>query len=58
MFNVITDADSVYLRDGDQEIVMWTLDEWREDPKVVLSITAAIRLGYEQGPDAVRAALA
>lgn len=57
VFNVVTDEDSIYLRDGETELVMWTEREWREDPGLPLSIANAIRIGYEQGPGAVRNAL-
>jgi hypothetical protein len=48
------DVDVVLMDDG-QEIVMWTSDEWKEDPSLVSVIANAIRIGYEQGPDAIRA---
>lgn len=44
----------IALMDGDVELVMWTSDEWREDPSVVVVIANAIDLGHREGPDAIR----
>jgi hypothetical protein len=49
------DTDSVYLRDGQEELVMWTQNEWEQDPTLVLAIVNAVATGYSQGPAAVRA---
>ncbi|MGW2657023.1 hypothetical protein ACWC1D_25625 [Streptomyces sp. NPDC001478] len=57
-FDVDFDADSVYLRDGEEEIGMWTEAEWAEDPQLVLGIVNAIHIGHTQGPSALRDALA
>lgn len=56
-FRVEIDDDSVYLMDGDAELVMWTGQEWREDPSIVLNIINAVNIGHTKGADAVRAAL-
>lgn len=57
-FAVDFDADSVYLRDGEDEIAMWTQAEWTEDPLLVLGIVHAVAIGHTQGADALRDALA
>jgi hypothetical protein len=50
------DADTqIALMDGDAELVMWTSDEWREDPSLVVVIANAIQVGYTEGADAIRA---
>lgn len=54
MFIVRTDEDSVYLMDNEDEIVMWTREEWEEDPSLVFSILEAVRIGYVHGPEEVR----
>jgi hypothetical protein len=54
-FTVTHDEDSVQLMDDGDEIVSWTMAEWEDDPALPLAITNAIKIGYEQGPDAVRA---
>ena len=56
-FHVVLDADSVYLHDDEGEIVMWTQDEWTDDPQLVPVIVNAINIGHAQGPQAVRATL-
>lgn len=50
-------ADHIALYDGDEELVYWTQGEWEEDPTLVISIANAIRILYEEGPDAIRARL-
>ncbi|MET9776238.1 hypothetical protein ABZ023_18590 [Streptomyces sp. NPDC006367] len=57
-FNVDFDADSVYLRDGKDEIAMWTEAEWTEDPRLVLGIVNAVHIGHTQGSAILRDALA
>lgn len=49
-FEVIVD-DAVYLMGRGQEITSWTMDEWKEDPEVALSIANAIKYLYENGCD-------
>lgn len=44
----------ITLYDGDTEMIVWTSDEWREDPSLVAVIVNAVRIGYEDGPDAIR----
>lgn len=56
-FEALFDQSGIYLHDRNGEIVMWSPEEWREDPDVVISIANAIRIGYEQGPKALRALL-
>lgn len=53
-FHVVTDEDSVYLMEGGDELVMWTAAEWSDDPALVFSIINAVRIGYTDGPEAVR----
>lgn len=48
---------AIRLLDGDEELVMWDSAEWREDPSLVLVIANAIRIGYEEGTDGIRARL-
>ncbi len=36
--------DYISISDRDDEIVRWVIDEWIEDPKIVLSIANAIKL--------------
>ncbi|MGX5184957.1 hypothetical protein ACWKT5_19540 [Streptomyces avermitilis] len=57
-FDVDFDTDSVYLRDGEDEIAMWTEAEWTDDPRLVLGIVNAVHIGNTQGPSALRDALA
>lgn len=38
----------------DDELIHWISDEWREDPSLVVVIANAIRIGYTEGPDAIR----
>lgn len=54
MFTVKLYEDSIYLRDGSEELVMWVQDEWIEDPSLVWSIVNAVRIGYEAGPEELR----
>lgn len=49
------DGGGVYISDALGEIVCWVDDEWKEDPEVPLVIAAALKEGYEQGGDAMRA---
>ncbi len=51
------DEYAVYIGDGEGEIVMWTADEWIEEPKVVASVVNAIMMGTVQGPAALRASI-
>lgn len=48
-------AGGVYLSDEFGEIVAWVADEWRDDDAVVLAMLNALKIGYEQGPAALRA---
>jgi ribosomal protein S27E len=54
---VLVDAEQVSLHDEHGEIVMWTLDEVREDPTVGLVIANALKMFYEHGPGMVRASI-
>jgi hypothetical protein len=45
----------IHLMDGDEELVMWDSAEWIEDPSLVFVIANAIRKGYSEGPNAIRA---
>ncbi|MFD7552299.1 DUF3145 family protein [Streptomyces sp. NPDC059816] len=51
------DDDSVSLLDGSEELVLWTQQEWIEDPNVIFAILNAAMPGFTHGPDAVRARL-
>lgn len=44
----------ISLLEDNTELVMWVSDEWKEDPSLVAVIANAIKIGYEQGPDAIR----
>ena len=48
---------AVRLMDDDEELVMWDSAEWVEDPSLVFVIANAIRIGYEEGVDGIRARL-
>ncbi|WP_327391348.1 hypothetical protein OG728_38360 (plasmid) [Streptomyces microflavus] len=56
-FRIAFDDDSIRLLDGLRELVMWSQQEWTEDPNVVFAILNAAMLGFTDGPDAVRARL-
>lgn len=49
------DEVDIVLTDDGQGLVMWTSDEWVAEPSLVAVIANAIRIGYEQGSDAIRA---
>jgi len=49
-FHVVVDEDSVYLAEGQKELMMWTQAEWQEEPALVLTIVNAIAIGYSHGP--------
>jgi hypothetical protein len=51
------ECGAVRLLDGDEELVMWDSAEWVEDPSLVFVITSAIRIGFTEGPDGIRARL-
>lgn len=51
------DDTQISLMDGTDELVMWTSDEWREDPSLVVVIANAIGIGYTEGADGIRARL-
>ena len=53
-FRVEITSDHIALFDGEEELIYWDQEEWREDPSVVPPIAAAITLGFTEGPDAVR----
>jgi len=55
-FNVeIDDEDTnITLRDGKDELIMWTSDEWKEDPSLVAVIVNAVCIGYTDGPNEIR----
>jgi hypothetical protein len=57
-FDIDFDDDSVYLRDGEDEIATWTEAEWKEDPRLVLGIINAVHIGHTQGSGTLRRALA
>ena len=50
-------ADAIYIRDDEGEIVSWVMQEWIDDPKVVLSIVNAVRIALQDGPEALRATI-
>jgi len=62
-FSVVIDGEygtnegAIYLYDGDKEIVTWNSIEWQDEPSLVYSIVHFLRVGYEDGPDAVAAAI-
>ncbi|MFI1700433.1 hypothetical protein ACH419_31255 [Streptomyces bobili] len=56
-FHLAVDHDCVYLYDGAKEVLMWTQDEWAEDPTLVVTILGAVALGFTYGPDALHAVL-
>ena len=47
-------TDGIYIHDEHGEIVSWVEDEWINDHEVVFAIANAIRLYYEEGPQALR----
>jgi len=49
---------SIHLMDGERELVMWDSAEWAEDPSLVFVIANAIRIGFAEGPGAIRDRLA
>lgn len=49
--------DAVHIKDAHGDIVMWTRQEWEEDPSVVISIANAIRIAYEDGTECLRTLL-
>lgn len=51
---VEVETDGVYISDENGEIVMWNIDEITEDPEVGLVIANALKLGYEEGAEALR----
>lgn len=63
-FHVVIDGEygdsdnEIRLMDGDDEIVMWSSDEWKEEPSLVAVIVNAVRIGYTEGPNAIRERLA
>ena len=44
--------DAIEIADGDEEVLYWHKDEWREDPDIVPSIVNAVFLALTQ-PDAL-----
>jgi hypothetical protein len=56
MTGLIVDVveDGVYISDDRGEIVCWVLSEVEDDPSVAFVIANALKIGYEQGPQAVR----
>ena len=52
------DDQEIVLFDGDDELVMWTSDEWKAEPSLVGVIVNAVNIGHTEGPDAIRARLA
>lgn len=46
--------DSIHICDDKGEIVMWTQQEWVEDPEVVMSIVNAVRMVCTYGPSFLR----
>jgi hypothetical protein len=51
------ETGAIRLLDGDEELVMWDMTEWAEDPSLALVIANAIRIGFTEGPDGIRARL-
>ena len=46
--------DSIALMEGNEELVMWTEEEWIEDPQVVFPICNAILLGLTKGAEEIK----
>lgn len=46
---VMISEDGVYINDNDGPIVIWTMQEWVDDPRVVISIASAIRMRLQDG---------
>lgn len=47
----------VTLLDGNEELLMWTSDEWKGEPSLVAVIANAIRIGYTEGVEGIRSRL-
>lgn len=55
---VLFTAESVHIRHPSGcELIAWDMQEWVDDPAVVFSIAQAIKIVYQQGPDALRTLL-
>ena len=39
--------DYIRIYKGNKEIVGWIIDEWKENPQIVISICNAIKLAYK-----------
>lgn len=51
----VSDDGDVYIHDGENEIVCWTVDEFLEDPAIAITAAiAGVALAAKQGPGAVR----
>ena len=46
--------DSIALMEGDEELVMWTEDEWIENLEMVFPICNAILLGLTKGAEEIK----
>lgn len=43
-FRVVIGDDDISIRYMGEEVLYWTMDEWIEDPKLVLNITNAVQM--------------
>lgn len=46
---IIISEDGIYINDDDGEIVSWIMQEWIDDPEVVISIASAICMRLQEG---------
>lgn len=51
---IVFGEESIHIMDGKDEVVMWTKQEWIDDPEVVFSIANAIKIALAKGPQEVK----
>jgi len=50
---IVFGEESIHIMDGKTEVVMWTKQEWIDDPEVVFSIANAIKIALTDEPQKV-----
>jgi|GEM_PF-4715347 len=53
----MTDDELRIYDQNDQEIVIWTQDQWIDDPSLVLSMVNAVHILHTQGPEFLKTIL-